>query len=272
MKNKIYRLFALTFTLLFAVNIFCVKAGAVNDYGQYIFDDANLLTEDEFNSLNSYAKEISEYYQCGVHILTTDDPAVNADTIRRYGEDTYLQYTDFGWGEDKDGFFLVLATYERDYVLLAYGPWGNYALTDYGKEQMSEEFLDDFRNNDWYGGFSDYLSYASYVLDCAINEQPVDIYYSEQHSDVGFEAYGIAAVIGVIAAFVTCSIYKGQMRTAVVATKAEEYVDIGNTEIRTRRDMFRYMTRTQTKVASENNNRGGTSVNSRGFSGRQGKF
>ena len=272
-KNIIYKLFALILTAFFALNLGVINAGAINDYGQYIFDDAGMLTTDEFESLNNYAKQISEYYECGVHIITTADETVDEYTIQQYAEDTYLKYIDFGWGEDKDGFMLVMGTYDRSYWLLAHGTWGNYALTDYGKDEMANQFLDNFRNNDWYGGFNDYLSYANYVLDCASNGKPVDVYYDTAESDMGREAYGIAALIGLIAAAITCSSYKKQMRTAVTATKAEEYVDIGNIDFRKRSDAFKFMTKSETKIESDNDsNRGGTTVNSRGFSGKGGKY
>lgn len=272
-KNFLAKLFALVMVMILAVNYAGIKAFAINDYGQYIFDDAGMLTQDEFDSLNDYARQISEYYECGVHILTTSDETVDEYNIQQYSEDNYLRYIDFGWGEDKDGFMLVMSTYDRSYWLLAYGPWGNYALTDYGKDEMSNQFLDNFRNNDWYGGFNDYLSYANYVLDCARNGQPVDVYYDNVETNMGPEAYVIAAFIGIIAAAVTCSAYKKQMRTAVTATKAEEYVEVNEIDMRIRKDKFKFMNRSESRISTDkDSNRGGTTVNSSGFSGKGGKY
>jgi len=272
-KNFLSKLFALTIAVLLTANFAGLKTFAVNQHGQYIFDDAGMLTADEFESLNSYAKQISEYYECGVHILTTDSEEADEYNIQMFAEDEYLRYTDYGWGEDKDGFLLVLGTYDRSYWLLAYGPWGNYALTDYAKDEMANQFLDNFRNDDWAGGFNDYLSYANYVLDCAAQGQPVDVYYDREETDVGVEAYAFAAVIGLIAALITCSRYKKQMRTAVIATKADAYVDVGDINMRVRKDIFRYETEDRERIEEDNDkNRGGTTVNSRGFSGKGGKY
>jgi len=272
-KNFLSKLFALTIAVLLTANFAGLKTFAVNQHGQYIFDDAGMLTADEFESLNSYAKQISEYYECGVHILTTDSEEADEYNIQMFAEDEYLRYTDYGWGEDKDGFLLVLGTYDRSYWLLAYGPWGNYALTDYAKDEMANQFLDNFRNDDWAGGFNDYLSYANYVLDCASQGQPVDVYYDREETDVGVEAYAFAAVIGLIAALITCSRYKKQMRTAVIATKADAYVDVGDINMRVRKDIFRYETEDRERIEEDNDkNRGGTTVNSRGFSGKGGKY
>jgi len=272
-KNFLSKLFALTIAVLLTANFAGLKTFAVNEHGQYIFDDAGMLTAEEFENLNSYAKQISEYYECGVHILTTDSEEADEYNIQMFAEDEYLRYTDYGWGEDKDGFLLVLGTYDRSYWLLAYGPWGNYALTDYAKDEMANQFLDNFRNDDWAGGFNDYLSYANYVLDCASQGQPVDVYYDREETDVGVEAYAFAAVIGLIAALITCSRYKKQMRTAVIATKADAYVDVGDINMRVRKDIFRYETEDRERIEEDNDkNRGGTTVNSRGFSGKGGKY
>lgn len=276
MKKHIFtKLLSLAFALLFAANITAPRGFAVNDYGQYIFDEAGMLTQGEFESLNDYAAQLSEYYRCAVHIITTDDPSVNQYSIQQYAENTYLQYTDFGWGQDKDGFLLVLGNYDRSYWLLCYGPKGTYALTDYAQVEMEDKFLDNFRNNDWYGGFSDYLTYANYVLDNAENGRPVDVYYSTSESDMGVEAYGIAAVVGLVAALTVCSTYKKQMRTAITATRAEEYIELDEVDMKVRRDTFTFITRSQTRIAQSNNHsggRGGTTVSSRGFSGRGGRY
>lgn len=275
MKKKFLSKFlALAIAALLVVNFAGIKAFAVNDYGQYIFDYAGMLTADEFESLNSYAKQISEYYECGVHILTTDSEEADEYNIQMFAEDEYLRYTDYGWGEDKDGFLLVLGTYDRSYRLLAYGPKGNYALTDYAKDEMANQFLDNFRNDDWAGGFSDYLSYANYALDCASRGQPVDVYYDIAETDIGPEAYGVAAIIGMIVAAITCSSYKKQMRTAVAATKADAYVVAGDIAMRVNKDIFRYETVDRTHINNDDDDRsrGGTTVNSRGFSGKSGKY
>ena len=277
MKKKfLSKLFTLALTFVLALNLAGINASAVNANNQYIFDDANLLTYDEYNVLNDYARQVSEYYGCAVHIFTTDDPSVNEYNIQTIAEEVYLRYSDFGWGYGKDGFMLMLSMAERDYCIIAYGDKGNYVLTDYGKDMMAEKILDNFRANDWYGGFSDYLSYARYVLEEAENGHVVDVYYYNESVDVGVEAYGFAAIIGLVFAFVVCFIYKNQMQTAVAAAHAKEYVVEDDIEMNIQQDVFKFTTthrtRIQTNSGGGGGSRGGTTINSRGFSGRSGKF
>ena len=49
-KNFLVKLFALVMVMIIAVNFAGIKVFAINDYGQYIFDDAGMLTQDEFDS------------------------------------------------------------------------------------------------------------------------------------------------------------------------------------------------------------------------------
>ena len=47
---------------------------------------------------------------------------------------------------------------DRAFAHFYYGEKSEYAFNRYAQEQIEDTFLDNFRENDWYGGFSDYLS------------------------------------------------------------------------------------------------------------------
>lgn len=267
MKNKIFKIsvFAVLISLLLSVSVFAQTE-------LYVYDPVYLLDDNQYAQLNQQAAEISQKYQCAVHFVVDDNPAINVNNIQQYAEDLYLESSALGYGSGKDGVMLVLGTYDRCYWLLAYGEKGNYAFTDYAKDMMTDNFLDNFSYDDWYGGFSDYLNDCEYILSEAANGRPVDIYYSE--ANMGVEAYGVAFIFAVIVAFAVCSFFKAQMKTAVIATNAANYVDKGNVNIMARHQHFTHSTVTRTKIESNHSSgpRGGTTVNSRGFSGKGGRF
>jgi len=269
MKNKLFRLISLSVVLALAVSIFAAGVNAETAQRQYVYDPVYLLTDSEYAELNAMAAETSEKYGCAVHFVVTDDPAVNYDNIQIYSEDMYLESPALGYGEGKDGVMLVLGTADRCYWLLAYGEKGNYAFTDYAKDWMSEHFVDEFSDDAWYGGFKDYITDCDYILGEAAKGTPVDI-----DNDIGVEAYGFALVAGLIVAFIVCSVFKSQMKTANIATRATDYLDKANVDILFRNQLFRYSTVTRTKIETDNSSSsgGGTTVNSRGFSGKGGKF
>lgn len=272
MKNKILKISALTLVLAVIFSIFSINIFADSTQRQYVYDPVYLLNDSQYAELNALAAETSEKYGCAVHFVVTDDPSVNLDNIQYYAEDLYLANDALGYGQGKDGVMLVLGTYDRCYWLLAYGEKGNFAFTDYAKDWMSGHFVDEFSDDDWYDGFKDYITDCDYILAEAAKGTPVDIYYDE---DVGVEAYGIALIIGLIAAIIVCSIFRAQMRTANIATRATDYINRAAVDITNRHHLFRFSTVTRTKIESNNSHsgpRGGTTVNSRGFSGRGGRF
>ena len=76
-------------------------------------------------------------------------------------------------GEDRDGVILLMSMSDRKYATFFYGPKAEYAFDAYGQELMEEEFLDDFRDDDWYDGFSDYLEVCAEYLERAEAGDPV---------------------------------------------------------------------------------------------------
>ncbi len=156
----------------------------------FIFDFAGLLSPEEVNELEIQANKVSANSNCGVYIITVDnyleysssDSDVVGAAIELY---TTLK---LGVGGDNSGTLLLLSMADRDYALIAHGNTANYAFTDYGKEQLSTEFLDDFKHDDWYGGFLDYLSGCDDYLRLAQIGNPVDdpsiLNYARERKDI----------------------------------------------------------------------------------------
>ncbi|MBQ8996336.1 MAG: TPM domain-containing protein, partial [Oscillospiraceae bacterium] len=181
---------------------------------------------------------------------------------------------------------------DRDYALIAYGDFANTAFTDYGKDLISEAFLDNFRRNDWYGGFYDYLDECEYQLKEAKAGNTVDIWIPD---DPGVQPYPTVEVKptfmdyvsrylfglipGSIISLITCAILRSKSKTVRIATDANRYVENG-LQLRVANEMFLH--RSQTRRVIEQSDRGshlgggghmgGTTIHSSGFSGKSGKF
>lgn len=143
---------------------FCIPAQAAQeDTVPYVCDTALLLTDEEWASLEAQAEEISQKYQCGVYFITVDDFTDYYDGSVYEAAKAIYTANSLGWGGEKSGVMLLLSMAERDYSLIAYG-YGNTAFTDYGKDKLSEVFLDDFGDDNWYSGLSDYLDKSESML------------------------------------------------------------------------------------------------------------
>ena len=64
-------------------------------------------------------------------------------------------------GEDRDRIMILLSMEDRDYAMFVYGPKASEVFNAYGQEQLETYFLDNFRDDDWYGGFGDYIDACS---------------------------------------------------------------------------------------------------------------
>ena len=197
--------------------------------------------------------------------------------VERCAEGIY-QFYNLGYGEARDGVMLIMSMEQREYDLCAYGDFGNYAFTDYGKDYLSRSFLDDFRRDDWYGGFQDYLDTAEQMLVSARQGEPVDIVIPEREErELGPLGKLLAALLPSSAAgFLACGRDKRRMKTALRRRSAEDYVVPGSAQLHIRQDQFLHRSRSveiiESSAKSSGGGGGGTTVNSGGFSHHSGKF
>lgn len=235
----------------------------------FVTDEAGIFSEQEWSELEARAEEISQKYKCGVYIIVVDDftDYVYDETVYEAAKTFYQEYS-LGYGEEKSGELLLLSMEERDYTLIAYG-YGNTAFTDYGKDKLADAFLDDFGDDEWYNGFSDYLEKSDSMLQSARAGHPLDV---DSNPLIRLAGIGISLLVGCVAAFVIAVGVSDRMMKSVSAkTKSDAYLTAGSVEITGREDHFTHTTETRTKIERSSSS-GGTTVDSDGFSGKSGKF
>lgn len=234
----------------------------------HVTDAAGLLTNEEVMALEAQAKQIAQSYGCAPYILVVDDFRVYEDTddVFEAGMNLYERW-ELGYGQERNGLLLILSMAERDYALVTYGSVTHRAFTDYGQDYLCEQFLDNFRNDDWAGGFQDYLNTSAWLLEQAKNGTPYDV----DTAPKGFNP--LIIVIPLVLALAVCLVLTAQMKTAKRKTEAGDYMVPNGVEMRIVQDIFTHRTVTRQVIQNENKGGGGgTTVNSRGFSGKSGKF
>lgn len=270
--KKSKRILSLLTVLLLTVflSVPAMAAGFEDDQLNFVTDAAEILTDEEWLALDDRAEEISTQYECGVYVIIVDDFTDYTDSTSVYeaAKSFYLDYA-LGYGEEQSGELLLLSMADRDYALVAYG-WGNTAFTDFGKDKLSEEFLDDFKKDDWYGGLSDYLEKSASMLKSARAGKPLDV---DSNPLILFAGIGISLLLGCGLALLLCWFLKERlMKSVAVKTEADSYLAAGSVEITNRQDLFTHTTQTRTKIEKDSGGSGGTTVDSDGFSGKGGKF
>ena len=172
MKERI-RCLLLTFIIAL---VFCVNVSATEQTGAqlyYVTDEAGLLSENENMMLEKMAETVSQKYGIGVYIVTVEDYRdFHSEGVYKATYTIYHEYT-MGEGPNRDGIMLLLSMDDRDWAMFCYGSRCEYAFNSYGQQKLEKVFLDNFGENDWYGGFEDYIKECSVYLEKAASGKPV---------------------------------------------------------------------------------------------------
>lgn len=234
---------------------------------KYIFDISDLLTFDEWEKLEARAADISQRHGCGVYVAFVDDFTKYGDGNDVY-KTTYQLYhsNELGMGENRDGIIILLSMAERDYAMFVYGTYAETAFNSYGQEKLEKAFLGNFKEDDWYGGVSNYLSTCDEYLTRADAGKPV------RESPALLIA--IAVVASCLLSGAICLFLKRSMKTVHQKVEANEYVAPGGLQLTEQYDRYTHTTETRSKINkdSDSSSSGTSSCSGGGGSGRSGKF
>ncbi len=260
MKHKLFSIFL----VLCLLTVIAIPAMAFTDDGMpFVTDSADILSDEELSSLEQTAKQISNTYQCGIYVTIVPDYTAFAGSMFDALDGIY-QSQSLGYGSSNDGLMLLLSMAERDYYLQSYGETGGYAFNASGLDALEDEFLDDFADDDWYNGLSDYLQWCDTYLFAAEDGMPI----GGEEGNFSISVM-IAAVISCVIALIVCLILKAQLRSVHKGTSATEYMDAESFDLQIQQDRYTHTTRVRRKIESSSSSSGSSSG---GGSGRGGKF
>lgn len=255
-------LILLTLLLLLTFPVTALASGEQNAQLDHVTDLYGLLEEDEADTLEAFAAQISSRYGVSVYLLVVEDYLVYAPDTFQFAMNVYGQY-DLGWGDDREGVMLMLSMDDRDYELLFHGPKTEEAFTEYGRDLLEDRMLDCFRENRFFDGILEYMNCCDEYLLAAENGEPVD---EEQGFSVLFFLPGlIASAVAFTALYVP-------MHSAGTKSDAKDYITNSKMELRDQRDVFVNRTVHRRPRNTDSGGSHGSSHHSGGYSGRSGKF
>lgn len=258
----------------------------------FVLDNAGLLSDNQRTTLEQQAAELTEKHGCSLYIVTVPDHT-------QFNYDVYeaakgiFDYYALGYGDGKDGVLLLLSMADRRYALIGHGDKGETICGYESSWLLEDEFLDDFRNNSWYGGFADYLDICDKQLTKLENGEDItegaDIITGpdgqEYHSyNAPGQSQGIPTPVKLaivifaplLIALIVCSAFRAQMKTAHEKTQADDYLVPRSMDLRVKEDLFTHRTESRTRIETDSGSRGGGGGSSfhsgGGFSGRSGGF
>ncbi len=250
--------------------------------GSWITDNAGLLTAGETAALDRQAQQLADADAVGVYILTVDDYADYGFTDVQTASYTLYHNNTLGVGDGRDGILLLLSRDNREYAVFVYGSKAEPIFTDAALQRLEDDFLDDFRHDDWYDGFCDYIDGCAVLLSGDVSySDGDDSSYNGYDNATGFSwelllrNFVIALVIACIIALIICLILKAKMRSVRRQTEARAYVTPAGLHLTQRDDVYTHTTTTRRRIERDNDHPGGGS--SGGFSGggghgRSGRF
>ncbi|MBQ3501294.1 MAG: TPM domain-containing protein [Oscillospiraceae bacterium] len=264
MTKKIVSLI-FAFVLVFGISVSAFAATGDVAFDKMVIDYPDILSSEEEAELENRAWKLTKQYHCGVYIMITD--TLGGMEAWEFNEMVYDELN-LGYGSERSAIVLLISTGERQYDIMAHG-YGNTVFTDYGKDIMAERFVDNFGNDDWYGGFCDYIDTCDEFFAADLEGEPVDV-GTESSGGIGIFGVFIAIILACVIAMAICLILRAQMKTARKATEAHKYAK--DLALSRQYDRFSHRDVIRRYNPPSDNDSGGTTVNSGGFSHKSGGF
>ena len=213
--------------------------------GSFVIDECNLFDSATRTSLESKAKSISNTYGVGVYLLAVSradssngqSSAGNNLSARSFAIN-YYKTNNLGLGSGNSGILFLIAVDSRDYVTITYGDGAN-AFTDYQVDQMEDTIVGELSNGEWANAAQTYLDKAEYTLKFRADRgEALDSGNAPTGQTTMLIYVGIAALIAIAAGVFYCIVLYRQMKTAVQASEANDYVDRDSFKLTGRSDRF----------------------------------
>ena len=201
-------------------------------------DQTDVFTTSEEAELQNTIQTIQNTYQVDAVIVTIDDFTSDAENEEAAA---YFLNQGYGYGDDQDGFLLMIATDGRHYEIITHGSCIT-AMTDYGIDYMKDQMIDDLSDSDYYKASTAFLSASTVLLEQAATGEPYDV----DNEIPGTEASKlipelIAALIAiVIAGAVGFGLVK-MMEQSKEKQSADDFMDQASFHVSESRDTFLYM-------------------------------
>ena len=262
-SNRLHSLFAalaaLVLAAALAVPAFAVEGGFADLYYR-MFDDAEVLTEDEDNELEDALEELSLRQSFDVTIATIESmESVGADSMEQFADDLY-DYCQYGYGPDMDGVLLLVSVGDRKWHISTCG-YGITAFTDAGIQYLGEQMTPDMADGDYAAAFRTFIQWTDAYVTAAREGHPYDV-DNMPKEPFSIVYLGVALVIGLITALIVTGVMKSRLKSVAPQRDATSYVRQGSMKLTNQRDLFLYrdVHRTERPKESSSSDSGGSST------------
>ncbi len=294
MKKLLSLVFCTLIIISFSVTAFAYDYSG-NGRTALINDFADLISQDDANTLNNKLEQLSELYSCEVAILTVN--STDGKDITEFADD-YYDYNGFGYGDNDDGIMLVVDMGGREFAITTHGTAIDI-FTDYNLSQVENAFVGELSAGNYTNAFiAFYESCEKIFIDYEYYQNNYDggyVYFPDDDGVTSDDYYDnndnsgngiaeifslkwiiISVVTGIIIAVIYTSVLQSQLKTVKSKPSASDYVVPGSVQITQQRDVFMYRDVKKTPKPKNNTSTGrsggssfgGSSSTHRSSSGR----
>lgn len=234
MRSMIKRLHIVLLALLLSV-FFVYPVLAAKDAPR-LFDKADLLSDSEEEELSAKLDEISERQQADLVVVT--QKSLKGKSPMEFADDFY-DNKGYGFGDGKDGILFLISMEERDWYISTSG-FGITAVTDAGREYMSEQFLDDLKEGEYAAAFTTFAELCDDFLTQARTGTPYDVDHLPKEPFAFFGGMITALVIGFLISLIATGIMRRKLKSVHRQPAADSYVKKGSVKLTKENDLFLY--------------------------------
>ena len=225
MKIRTKRILLSFLSLLLLLMPIAVKAESTDDM-YYVKDEANLMSEEEQEELETKLSTISDYWGEDVVVLTAN--SLEGKTAEAYADD-YYDMNGYGVSGRNGGILLLVAMDDRKWHMSTGGECISI-FTDAGLNYMQEQFKPSLSEGDYAEAFNTFADLCDDFMAQAETGEPYDT------GNLPKEPLSILWYIGAVAvafllAFIWGSIEKGKLTTVREKQTASDYAVAGSLNV-----------------------------------------
>lgn len=273
-SKRLAGMFLVLLSAVFSASVYFALPVFAEDHLPRLVDMADLLSDSEVFNLSKMLDEISERQQVDLVIVTVS--SMDGEAAAVYADDFYDEHG-YGFGDGKDGILLLISMEERDWYISTTG-YGIRAITDEGREYLSEIFVDELSAGDYVKAFTNFAELCDDFITQARTGKPYDINNVPRKP---FEAaWSLAAAFGIafIVSLIVTEVMRSQLKTVRSQQSANNYMRQDSMQLTKKNDLFlyRHVDRRKRAEKSSSNSLGGSrthiSSSGRTHGGGGGKF
>jgi len=233
--------------ILFIASIFLL-ASANAASPEHLIDEAGLLSAKEAMQIENRLAVVSQTYEAGIYIMTTNDFGKYGSSIESAAEAVFRQ-RNLGYGEDEECYLMILSMGDRSFDLYSHGPRMNTCFLGRGRN-VENSFIPSFKNDEWFVGFDKFISRVEYTIDSMSLESGGSASrsgfdYANMTDEQAIYFLVIIAVILIISLIIALALFfkeKRKLNNIAIATEASRYESNRGVDFSSTYDRFTHKT------------------------------